>query len=178
MILTTQRLILRELEEADWPALYAFESDPDAVRYQSYSPQTPEECREKIRRAMADLSERPRRTYNMAVVLHEERQLIGRCGLQIENGELREGQLWYILHRGYWGHGYMPEAARALLNFGFVSLGLHRVWADCDPANHASVRVLEKLGMRREGHFRENARLKGEWVDSLIFAILDREWTP
>ena len=63
-----------------------------------------------------------------------------------------------------------------MVDFGFRELRLHRIWADCDPANVPSCRVLEKLGMRREGHFRENAWIKGEWVDSLIYAILDREW--
>jgi RimJ/RimL family protein N-acetyltransferase len=63
-----------------------------------------------------------------------------------------------------------------MLDFGFGTLGLHRVWGDCDPRNEASVRVQRKLGMRQEAHFRENALIKGEWVDSLIHAILDREW--
>jgi RimJ/RimL family protein N-acetyltransferase len=85
--------------------------------------------------------------------------------------------LWYTIHPSYWGQGYATEAAHGLLAFGFGELRLHRIWADCDPANLASVRVLEKLGMRREGHLIENAWIKGAWEDSLIFAILDREWT-
>jgi [ribosomal protein S5]-alanine N-acetyltransferase len=176
MRLVTARLVLREFVEADWPALYAFESDPEAVRYQSYDPRTAEGCRDLIRLCLADRAEQPRRVYDLAVVRCEEGDLIGRCGLKLVDPALREGKLWYILHRAHWGQGYIPEAARALLDFGFAGLGLHRVWADCDPANAASIRVLEKLGLRREAHFRENARLKGAWVDSLIYAVLDREW--
>jgi ribosomal-protein-alanine N-acetyltransferase len=81
-----------------------------------------------------------------------------------------------MVERARWGHGYAPEAARALLDFGFAALGVHRVWADCDPANAAPIRVLEKLGMRREGHLVENAWIKGAWADSLLYAILDHEW--
>jgi len=176
MRLETTRLVLREFAEADWPALYAFESDPEAVRYQSYDPRTAEGCQALIRRCLADPAERPRRVYGLAVVRRAEGDLIGRCGLKLEDAALREGQLWYILHRAHWGRGYIPEAARALLDFGFGEVGLHRVWADCDPANAASIRVLEKLGLRREAHFREHAWLKGAWVDSLIYAVLDREW--
>ena len=87
-----------------------------------------------------------------------------------------EGALWYILHRAHWGRGIIPEVARVLLAFAFGELRLHRMIVDCDPANTASIRVAEKLGMRREAHFVENTWVKGVWVDSLIFALLDREW--
>jgi RimJ/RimL family protein N-acetyltransferase len=176
MRLVTARLVLREVAEDDWTALHAFESDPAAVRYQSYAPRTAEECQAYVRQCLADPEEHPRSVYDLAVVDRADGNLIGRCGLKIVDAGLREAKLWYILHRARWGRGYIPEAARALLDFGFAGLGLHRVWADCDPANAASIRVLEKLGLRREAHFRENAWLKGAWVDALIYAVLDREW--
>ena len=65
---------------------------------------------------------------------------------------------------------------QALVDHGFGPLGLHRLYVDCDPANVASARVAEKLGMRREAHFLEYARIKGGWADTLIYAMLDREW--
>ena len=110
------------------------------------------------------------------MILAAEARLIGWCGLGISDDEPREAIVWYTLHPDAWNRGYTTEAARALVDFGFRTLGLHRVGADCDPANVASWRVLEKLGMRREGHLREKFWIKGEWVDSLIFAILDHEW--
>jgi hypothetical protein len=103
-------------------------------------------------------------------------RLIGRCGLGIRDSEIGEAVLWYTLHPTYWGRGYTTEAALAIVDFGFRELRLHRIWADCDPANIASCRVIEKIGMRREAHLRENAKIKGKWVDSLIYAILAREW--
>jgi [ribosomal protein S5]-alanine N-acetyltransferase len=176
MRLVTARLVLREFAKDELLALHAFESDPEAARYQSYGPRTADGCRDLIRQALADPTEHPRRVYDLAVVRRAEGDLVGRCGLKIVDTALREGMLWYILHRAHWGQGYIPEATRALLDFGFAELGLHRVWADCDPANAASIRVLEKLGLGCEAHFRENARIKGAWVDSLIYAVLDREW--
>ncbi len=174
--LTTPRLLLREFEEDDWRFTHPYESDPEVVRYQSHGVRTPEESRDYIRRVRALASETPRRIYDLAVVLRDGQQLIGRCGMNITDPELREAAIWYVLDRSHWGRGYIPEAARALVDFGFGTLGLHRVWADCDPRNPASVRVMEKLGMRQEAHFRENAFIKGEWCDSLIYAVLDREW--
>jgi RimJ/RimL family protein N-acetyltransferase len=70
----------------------------------------------------------------------------------------------------------MTEAIRALIGFGFGELKLHRIRAECDPRNVGSWRVLEKVGMRREGHLRENFLLDGTWCDSYLYAILDHEW--
>ena len=176
MFLETERLVVREFVPADWQRLYAIESDPEAVRYQSFGPRTPEECRAYVRRCMDDAREQPRSTYDLAVVLRAEDLVIGRVGLQYTGDEPGETMLWYMLDRARWGNGYIPEAARALLDFGFSQLAMHRVWADTDPENAASIRVLEKLGFRREAHLVENAWLHGRWADSLIYAILDREW--
>lgn len=174
--LTTSRLLLREFEADDWRFTHPYESDPEVVRYQSHDVRTPEESRDYILRVMALARETPRHVYDLAVVLRDENRLIGRCGMRINDPELREATLWYILDRSRWGQGYITEAARALMDFGFGTLGLHRMWADCDPRNPGSFRVMEKLGMRKEAHFRENGFYKGEWCDSLIYALLDREW--
>jgi RimJ/RimL family protein N-acetyltransferase len=175
--LRTERLILREFEPDDWEALHAVESDPAVARYQSFAPRTPEESRAYVLGAITDASEIPRRTWDLAVVLAAADRLIGRCGLGVTDEDGEQAMVWYTIHPDAWGRGYATETARAVVGFGFRDLGFHRIWADCDPANVASWRVLEKIGMRREGWLRENARVKGEWVDSLIYAVLAREWT-
>ena len=174
--LTTSRLVLREFEEEDWRLTHPYESDPEVVRYGSHDVRTPEESREYIQKVRALAHETPRRVYDLAVVLREEGRLIGRCGMRITDVTHREAMVWYILDRSRWGRGYTSEAAGALVDWAFGTLGLHRVWADCDPRNPGSSRVMEKLGMRREGHLRETMFLKGEWCDSLIYATLDHEW--
>ena len=174
--LCTQRLLLREFTEGDWPDLHAIESDPEVARYQSFEPRTPADAQAYLQGTLVAARAQPRRTYDLAVVLRTSDRLIGRCGLHLSNPELREGMVWYTLLRALWGQGYIPEALRALVHFGFTELKLHRVWAECDPLNRPSYRVLEKLGMRREGHLRENAWVKGGWADSFLYAMLDREW--
>jgi ribosomal-protein-alanine N-acetyltransferase len=91
-------------------------------------------------------------------------------------GRTPAGEILYLLNRQYWGHGYATEAVRAVLGFGFRELGLHRVYATCRPANVASSRVMEKVGMQREGHLRRHRWMKGAWHDSLLYAILEDEW--
>jgi ribosomal-protein-alanine N-acetyltransferase len=172
----TERLVLRELTLADAPACNAYERDPEVVRYLTSDVRTLEESLAYLRASLATATEAPRRTFDLAIVLREEGQLIGRVGLRVTQPEIGEGTLWFVLHRARWGKGYAPEAVRALVGFGFGELGLHRVFTDCDPRNHGSARVSEKLGMRREACFVENAFIKGEWAASLIYAVLDREW--
>lgn len=174
----TERLTLREFREDDWPALHDIESRQDVARYQDFAPRTPDESRAYVRDSIAGARQQPRQTFDLAMTLTEGDVLIGRIGLGITDPEIREAVLWYTLHPARWGCGFTTEAARAMVDAGFGELGLHRIWADCDPANVASWRVLEKIGMRREGCLVENAFIKGEWVDSLIYAILAREWPP
>lgn len=176
MELRTDRLLLRELEESDAAACNEYERDPEVVRLQSNGTRTLEESLAYIQKSRATMIASPRRTFDLAVVLPGEDRLIGRAGIHVTDPEIREATIWYVLHPAHWGKGYIPEAMRALVDHGFGELGLHRVYADCDPGNHASARVAEKLGMRREAHFVENAWIKGEWVDSRIYAMLDREW--
>jgi RimJ/RimL family protein N-acetyltransferase len=176
MLIETPRLLLREFEESDAPATNAYERDAVVVQYQTFAPRSLAESLAYIEQSTASARDVPRRIFDLALVLRSERRLIGRCGLKVADVESREGALWYILNPAYWGRGLVPEAAEALLALGFGELGLHRIIIDCEPENTASIRVAEKLGMRREAHFVENAWVKGRWTDSVIFALLDREW--
>jgi ribosomal-protein-alanine N-acetyltransferase len=174
--LRTDRLLLREFREEDWPALHAVESLPEVARYQDFDVRTPEESRHYVLRGIEGSREDPRLTYDLAVERLADARVLGRCGMGITDLEQREAVLWYTLHPDSWGQGFTTEAARALVDFAFRELKLHRIWAECDPRNPGSWRVLEKIGMRREGHLIENVWLKGEWCDSLMYAVLDREW--
>ena len=144
----TERLVLRELEESDAEACNEYERQPDVVRYQSFGPRTVAESLTYIKESMASAREVPRAIYDFAVVLRGADHPIGRCGFKVRSRDDREGALWYILHRAHWGRGIIPEVARVLLAFAFGELRLHRMIVDCDPANTASIRDAEKLGMQ------------------------------
>ena len=112
----------------------------------------------------------------MALIERADGLLIGNCGIRINDLALREANIGYELNPDVWGRGCASEAARAILRFGFAELGLHRVWAECVAENTASARVLAKLGMRREAHFRELQWFRERWWDGYIYAMLDHEW--
>ena len=174
--LETSRLVLRELRDDDAPAIHAYASDAEVVRYLDWGPNTPEDTAQFLARARAARAAIPRTAYHLAIVLAASGRLIGGCRIEIRLVANEAGDLGYVLGRPHWGQGYATEAIRALVAFGFETVALHRIWATCDIGNVASARVLEKLGMRREGHIRHAARRKGEWRDSYLYAILEPEW--
>jgi RimJ/RimL family protein N-acetyltransferase len=87
-----------------------------------------------------------------------------------------EAELGYELNPRYWGQGYATEAAAAMVGFGFEHVGAHRVWAYCLAANERSALVMDRLGMKREGHLRENHRMGDRWWDSYLYAVLAEDW--
>ncbi len=170
------RLVLRELHDDGAPAVHAYASDAEVVRYLDWGPNTPEDTARFLTAARAARDAVPRTAYHLAIVLRTTGHLIGGCRIEIRNAASGAGDLGYVLGRPHWGQGYATEAIRALVSFGFESLAFHRIWATCDARNAASARVLEKLGMKREGHLRHDVRRKGEWRDSYLYAILAPEW--
>ncbi|MFC6997778.1 GNAT family N-acetyltransferase [Rufibacter roseus] len=175
MELLTPRLLLREFKEDDWHFTNLYEADLKVMRFQTQEVRDFKGSQEYIQQCIAEAKEEPRTLFDLAIVLRSTDMLIGKVGMKVDY-DAEEAALWYILNRTYWNKGYGTEAAQELLKFGFEELHLHRVWADCDPRNIGSYRIMEKLGMRREAHFRENIFIKGEWCDSLVYAILDHEW--
>ena len=177
MRIETERLILREFTAEDWPAMLAYWRD---LRYQTFYPELADSepvVRDLVGRFVAAQADEPRRTWQLAITDPADGRLLGNCGIRVNDPERREANIGYELDPAAWGQGYATEAAGAILRFGFETLGMHRVWAECVAENSGSVRVLEKLGMRQEARFREHQRFRGRWWDSLIYAILDREWS-
>jgi len=174
--LETERLTLREFVETDFGAVHAYASDLEVVRFMPWGPNTPEDTQAFLARTIARYAETPRTHYDFAIGVTGSGRLVGGCSLRVTSEEHREGSIGYCLHRGVWGRGIATEAARALLALGFGELGLHRVFAMCDAENVRSARVMEKVGMVREGRLREHRCIRGRWRDSLVYGLLDREW--
>jgi ribosomal-protein-alanine N-acetyltransferase len=177
MRIETERLILREFVEADWPAILAYWRDPRYLRFYQETKDRESAVRELISRFVAAQTEEPRLVWQLAITDPLSGRLIGNCGIRVKDPVRREANIGYELDPNVWGHGYATEAARAILRFGFETLGMHRVWAECVADNTGSWRVMERLGMRQEARFREHQWFRDRWWDTLIYAILDHEWT-
>lgn len=174
--LATDRLILREFKEDDWQATLAYQSDPLYLRYYPWTHRTEEDVRAFVGMFLSQLAERPRRKFQFALTLKADGRLIGSGGVRICDPEGRQADIGYELDPRFWGRGLATEAARELLRFGFDALGMHRLFAECVADNVASVQVMEKIGMRRKAHLREQTWFKGRWWGSLVYAVLEDEW--
>jgi RimJ/RimL family protein N-acetyltransferase len=172
----TQRLVLRRLAEADLDDVHAWMGDPEVARYQLYEPRSREQVAEHIAKAMAagTLAEKDD-WVEFAMQLGE--RVIGLVYFTIANLDDRTGEIGWAVTRAFQGHGYATEAASAVLDLAFGELGLHRVTAELDPRNDASVALCLRLGMRHEAHFVEHMVFKGAWADTGVYGILEREWS-
>ena len=128
--------------------------------------------------AILKANENPGKNYHYAAVLKDTNILVGACNISLRSEYYAE--IGWILHRNYWKQGYGTEMGKALLKFGFEELNLHRIIACCDTENYGSFRVMEKIGMRREGVFIEarpaNKLSDKQYGDEVWYGILKREW--
>jgi len=175
-ILQTQRLILRDFREEDWRDAHVYGSDPEVVKYLPFGPNTEDETKAFINRALVRQNELPRLCYDFALETRQGHKVIGSCAINFTTPADKEAMIGYVLNRDYWNRGYITEAARAVVAFGFEQLKLHRIIASCDPENTGSYRVMEKIGMQREGYLREEKMFKSVWRDFLLYSILEKEW--
>lgn len=175
--LRTERLELRPYRDSDLEVFHAMRSDPEVVRYLYEDIETLDQSREKLAARMGlRRLESEGDWLPVAIVERASGEMVGDVGLNLRSVQHRTGEIGFMLHPAYHGRGYATEAARALVDWGFRELGLHRIVGRTEARNAASARVLERLGMRLEAHLIENEWVKGEWQSELQYAILEREW--
>ena len=173
MVIETQRLLIRPFDPADWEDLHEYLSDGQVVRYEPYGVFTADESRQEAARRSSDPA-------FWAVCLKDSGKLIG--NLYLAGQPFDAWELGYVFNAKYQGKGYATEAASCLMDHVFSRLGARRVTAMCNPLNTASWRLMERLGMRREGHLIQNVWFKRDehgapvWADTYQYAILAEEW--
>jgi RimJ/RimL family protein N-acetyltransferase len=174
--LETTRLRLRRFTDADLALFMAYRNDPEVARYQSWEGITEPEARAFLQEQKKARPGVPGQWLQIAIELKETGILVGDCALKVEEHDERQAEIGYTLARPYQGRGIASEAISRVLDYAFLTLGLHRVIAVTDCENSASVALLERLGLRREGHFLQNIWFKGKWGDEYLYAILQEEW--
>src|SRR5260370_13985631 len=174
--LETTRLRLRHFRDADLALFMAYRNDPEVARYQGWEGISEPEARVFLQEQKEVQPGVPGHWFQIAVELNETGLLVGDCALKIEEHDERQAEIGYTLSRVYQGRGMASEAVSCVLEYAFVTLGLHRVIAITACENVASVALLERLGLRREGHFRQSVWLKGEWGNEYLHAMLAEGW--
>ena len=173
--LLTPRLCLRPLEAADLAAFTAYRADPVVARYQGWSDFTRADA-EALLAGQAGLTFGQNEAWFQVAAAHRmDGMLLGDVAVHvIDQG--RQAELGMTFARAAQGSGYAQEAVRAIVELLFTDMGLHRVIATIDARNDPARRLLERLGFRREGAYRQNVFFKGAWSDEYGYALLRSEW--
>ena len=172
--ITTERLVLRPFTVDDLDAVHAWQSLPEVARFLYWSARTREESRVALeaKKAWPDVVGE---SCSLAVQRRDTGEVIGEVHVEWLHEEWRQGEFGFVFHPDHGGHGFATEAAEVVLRLGFVNLGLHRIIGRCDVRNTGSIKLMERLGMRKEAHFRHNDVFKGEWGEELVYAMLEDE---
>ena len=174
--LSTDRLRLRRFADTDLAALLAIRNDPEVARFQSWQA-TDEATLQSFLTEMARVElGTPGRWFQFAIVLRATGEFVGDCGFHLLLEDARQGEIGYTFSRAHQGKGLAQEAVSAMLTYIFATLDIHRIAAVTDVRNHRSIKLLERLSFRREGHTRQAFWNRGEWVDEYIYAMLRDRW--
>jgi RimJ/RimL family protein N-acetyltransferase len=172
--LATERLVLREFRADDFEAMCRYVCDPRVTRYLFFAPRDIDEARRHLLHVLNWQQERPRNVWELAVEERRGGRHIGACNLTLTAPG--EADIGYMLHHDRWGNGMATEVACALRDAAFRDLGAERVISTVDVRNAASLRVLEKTGLRWEATFRRHRRLRGQWRDCHLFVMPRVVW--
>ena len=189
LILETPRLLLRQFRDSDLEFFLAYRNDPQVTKFQGWqTPFTHEDGLNFINKMKTIEPGTPGEWMQLAIECRDMNNpeaisltygnLIGDVAFHVTKSNLKMAYSGYSLSRTAWGKGYASESVRKMLDYLFRVLDLHRVVAECDVENTASIRLLERTGFRREAHYVENFWLsKSEsWGSEYLYALLQREW--
>lgn len=172
--LETENLILRDMQLSDESSFVEISQNSKYQRFYSESDCEPDKYRQLTKLFVEQALETPRMSYQLAIESKQTGQFIGTVGLRLEaDGQASMGA---GIARQAQGHGLIYEAAKALANFGFNTLDVHRIYAETISQNLAAIRLCKSLGMKQEGYYRENRFFKGQWWDTVVLAVLRSEW--
>ena len=174
--IATQRLRLRPFTRGDVDAVHAYRGREDVAEHLFDVALSREECALVLQQRIGQVSWEAEGDKIILAVDDAGGVLLGEVSLIWRSADARQAELGWIFHPDHHGRGYATEAASALLDLAFGPGDMHRVYARCGVGNTASWRLMERLGMRREAHFREHALFKGRWDEEYYYAILRHEW--
>lgn len=172
-MIETEHLILRPIALGDSQAIFAYRSDAETNKYQNWIPKNLEDVNTFISKNPAAF-DIPDTWYQLVIVVKEFETLIGDVGIHFIDEY--QCEIGCTLSKAYHGKGFATEALKAVFDYLFIQLKKHRIMVSIDPRNLDSIRLINRLGFRKEAHFIESMLIHGEWTDDVIYAKLRSEW--
>jgi RimJ/RimL family protein N-acetyltransferase len=173
--LKTEHLILRPINIKDANAIFKYRSDKLTNQYQGWIPNNIDDVYEFIKKTAKDFNIADS-WFQMVLINKETNVLIGDIGIHFLDKENKQVEIGCTIAKDQQGKGYATEALRKVIDYLFSILNKHRVIGSVDPNNVQSIKMLERLGFRKEAHFKESILANGQWTDDIIYAILKKEW--
>lgn len=175
-VLESERLILKNITENHLEDFFEYRSIPELATYQTWESFDRQEALDYIIKFKDSVPGIPGEWAFFGMFLKSNGKLIGDCSIKTQVDEPRNGEIGGTLSKTYQGQGFAHEAFTTLVDFAFSKMDLHRIIGIADARNTASIKLMERLGMRKEGHFIQNIWFKGTWGDEVQYAILKEEW--
>ncbi len=172
--LETERLILSEITINDLEKIHQLHSIPEVDEFNTLGiPKTIKDTEKILIPLLEAQNKVTRGSYMWKITIKETNKFIGVAGFSLSNDKFRLGEIYYKLNPKYWGKGYATELAKRLVLLGFENFNLHKVEAGVATKNVKSIKVLEKIGMTREGLRRKILPIRGKWIDNYHYAIVE-----
>jgi len=172
----SDRLMMRQLRIEDADSVFAYRSNAVVNQYQGWIPTTINDVRDFITNKVSPEINLPGTWVQFVIIIKDNNQLIGDIGIHFLDSDAFQVELGCTLNKDHHGKGYATEALKEIINYLIDEWNKHRIIASIDPRNLPSVSLFERLGFRKEAHFRESYFMNGEWQDDLVYAILKDEW--
>jgi ribosomal-protein-alanine N-acetyltransferase len=174
--LKSERIELRLLELSDLKSIHSLHSLPETDEFNALGiPKNIDETKSIIEPWIAENNVSEIKNYTFAIQQNDNEKFIGVLGLKLWSKKHRRGEIWYKIHSDYWRKGFATESVNLILDYGFNTLKLHRIQAGCAVDNIGSIKVLEKVGMIKEGRGRKLLPLKSGWSDNFEYSILETD---
>lgn len=175
MMLETNQLIIRPITLNDKESIFEYRSDTETNKYQGWIPATIADVEVFIGK-IAKLIDEPGTWFQFVVIEKETEKIVGDIGIHFFDIENKQVEIGCTLNKVFQNKGYATESLKCVIGYLFKTLNKHRIIASIDPGNRNSIRLVERIGFRKEAHFVESLLMNGKWVDDLIYALIERDW--
>ncbi len=175
MKLETKRLLFRPISLEDKSEIFKYRSDAETNKYQGWIPKSIHDVKIFIDKISNQINE-PETWFQFVIIERETQKIIGDLGIHFFDSENKQAEIGCTLNKDFQNKGYATESLKRVIDFLFKDLKKHRIITSVDPDNKNSIRLVERIGFRKEAHFVESILINGEWVDDLIYALIEKDW--
>jgi RimJ/RimL family protein N-acetyltransferase len=177
MELKTKRLYIRPVSIEDKEPMYKYRSDPETNKFLSLIPKSVDDIASFINKTSSDI-DIPGTWFQLVLIELHSNLLIGDIGIHFldTEPENKQVEIGYTLNKEFRKKGYATEALHSVIDYLMNALNKHRIIASIAPTNIDSIKLVERLGFRKEAHFVESIFFHGKWVDDIVYALLENEW--